>query len=102
MRELTSVDTVKQNGNGRCSVVLFSGQWCAACKVVSPMMERLEGELKGKANFFKVDVGKHHQVASEMTVSSLPTVSIWKHGREVKRLVGSITEAETKRAIGVA
>lgn len=101
MRELTSVDTVRKNGNG-CSVVLFSGQWCGPCKIVSPMIERLESELGGKVSFFKVDVGKCHQVASDMTVSSIPTVSIWKNGREVKRLVGSISEKETRKAIEVA
>jgi thioredoxin 1 len=98
MKKLTSADLGRVKRRG-CAVVLFSGQWCGACKAIYPMMEKLASEMMGRVDFFEVDVGDTPQIATDMSVSSLPTVSVWKDGHEEKRFVGMTNEKEVRQAI---
>src|SRR3989344_262562 len=71
-------------------VVDFWAEWCGPCKIMSPIFDEVAGEMKGKANFGKVDVDANQDLAQEYEVMSIPTTILFKNGEQSDRFVGVI------------
>ncbi len=69
-------------------VVDFGAIWCAPCVQQKPIMEALQNELKDKFVLVNVDAGTHINLKSEMQVSVLPTIFIYKKGKQTMRFEG--------------
>ncbi len=69
-------------------VVDFWATWCRPCRTQGPIFEEVAGEVGSKAKFMKLDVDKNKTTAQKYSVSSIPTIIIFKNGKEVSRLVG--------------
>jgi len=54
-------------------IVDFYADWCAPCRITSPILEELAREYSGKVNFYKVNVDKERELASVFGVQSIPT-----------------------------
>ena len=79
------------------SILQFSASWCAPCKALKPVMEKLSEELKDKANFYYADIDEAAiNTASEAGVRGVPTVVIYKKGEEVARKVGGLPEQQMR------
>lgn len=66
----------------------FWAAWCGPCRLVAPIIDSLAKELRGKTVVGKLDVDQNPQTASRFAVRSIPTLIIFKNGREVDRMVG--------------
>lgn len=62
--------------------------WCGPCRMIAPTIEALAAELSGKAIVGKMDVDANPNTAMRFHVQSIPTLLIFKDGREVDRLIG--------------
>lgn len=69
-------------------LVDFFATWCGLCRMVGPVIEELVEEYKGKIKVGKLNVDKSPKVAQKYGVMSVPTLIIFRGGKEVKRLVG--------------
>src|SRR3989339_2156908 len=69
-------------------VLDFWATWCGPCKMMAPVVEELEKELSGKAEFVKVNVDEDVTTAQQYGVLSIPTYVILKDDKEVDRTVG--------------
>ncbi|MDD2401189.1 MAG: thioredoxin [Clostridia bacterium] len=69
-------------------LVDFWASWCGPCKMIAPIIEELADDYKGKVKVCKLDVDENKQAAGEYGVMSIPTMVIFKDGKEVNRLVG--------------
>ncbi len=69
-------------------LVDFYADWCGPCKMMSPVVEELAGELQGKAKVGKINVDENQDLAMKYNVMSIPTLIIFKDGKEFKRFVG--------------
>ena len=69
-------------------LVDFYADWCGPCKMMAPVVEELAGELEGKAKVGKINVDENQDLAMEYNVMSIPTLIIFKEGKEFKRFVG--------------
>lgn len=69
-------------------MVDFYADWCGPCKQVAPMIEELAGEYKDKMVIYKVNVDEEQGLAGKHGVMSIPTVVMFKDGKEVDRLMG--------------
>jgi thioredoxin 1 len=69
-------------------LVDFSAPWCAPCKRLEPILEQLSREWEGKAAFVKVNVDDSPELAMKYHVMSVPTVIMFREGKETARLVG--------------
>ena len=69
-------------------LVDFYADWCGPCKMMAPVVEELAGELQGKAKVGKINVDENQDLAMEFNVMSIPTLIIFKEGKEFKRFVG--------------
>ena len=88
------IDKIKKE---EISVIQFSASWCAPCKVLKPIMEKLSDEFKDKANFYYADIDeKAINSASAAAVRGVPTVVVYKKGVEVARKVGGLPEQQMR------
>ena len=72
----------------------FSAVWCGPCKVLHPIVEKLADEYKGKVKVGKLDIDDSPGVASKFGIRGVPTVLVFKGGKESGRHVG-VTNKET-------
>jgi len=70
------------------TLVDFYADWCGPCRVLTPHLETVAKELAGEVSFVKLDVDQAQKVASTYQVTSVPTLILFKDGKEKGRIVG--------------
>ena len=70
------------------AVVDFFATWCGPCKMLAPVFQEVGNEFEGKAKFYKIDIDESLDIARQFSVSTVPTVIIFRNGQDVERLVG--------------
>lgn len=71
----------------KITLVDFYADWCGPCKALSPVIDEIATEAKD-INVGKVNVDAERDLASKFGVRSIPTMIIFKGGKEIDRLVG--------------
>jgi thioredoxin 1 len=61
--------------------------WCGPCKILSPKLDMMEAEFTN-VKFVKVDADKMSSYADDNGVNALPTIILFKNGKEVERVTG--------------
>jgi len=69
-------------------LVDFFAEWCGPCRMAAPIIDELAEEYKDKVTIGKLDVDKNTETAAKFGVMSIPTVIMFKDGKEVERKVG--------------
>ena len=80
-------------------VMDFFATWCGPCKMLTPIFESLSQEMGEEVDFAKVDIDRSLEVAQEYKIVSVPTMIIFKNGKEVQRIVGFVTKEQIKSKI---
>ena len=62
--------------------------WCAPCRMLGPTIDALADEYAGKVTIAKLDMDENQEIAARYGVQAIPTMLIFKGGREIGRLVG--------------
>jgi thioredoxin 1 len=70
-------------------VVDFWAEWCGPCKMITPVLEELAGELGDQVTIAKLNVDDNPEVAMRFNVMSIPTLLVFQGGEVRKRLVGA-------------
>ncbi len=73
--------------------------WCGPCRMLSPIIERIGEEYKGKVNVFKLNTDDNPQTAMQYRVQAIPTLLFFKGGKMVEQLVGVQPEKEIKNRL---
>jgi len=76
--------------------------WCGPCRLIGPVIEELSAEYAGKAKIGKLNVDDHPEVAGRYGVMNIPTLLLFKGGKEVDRIVGVVPKEELARRIDSA
>ncbi len=82
-------------------LVDFWAAWCGPCKTIGPKIEELSVELEGKAKVCKINVDEEMSLAQQFNVMSIPTMVVFKGGKEVNRVVGVRGKEELISLLGV-
>ncbi|MFN8421980.1 MAG: thioredoxin [Anaerolineae bacterium] len=69
-------------------LVDFWAEWCGPCKMLGPVVEEIAAETAGQLKVGKLDIDANQQSAFQYGVRSIPTLILFKNGREAERLVG--------------
>lgn len=70
------------------TLVDFYATWCGPCRMIAPIVEQLATKVQGKAHVAKLDIDQAQQVTTSLQITSVPTLILFKDGKEVKRVVG--------------
>jgi thioredoxin 1 len=70
-------------------VVDFWAEWCGPCKMIAPALEEIAGSLGSKVKIVKLNVDENPQTAQKYGIMSIPTLMVFKDGKEASRQVGA-------------
>jgi thioredoxin 1 len=90
--------TVKQG----VVLVDFWAPWCGPCKMQLPILEEVAGRVAGRAIIAKVNVDEAPELADRLGIRSIPTLLLFKDGKQVKEFVGTQSDAVLMSAIEAA
>ena len=64
--------------------------WCGPCKAMAPQFDRASRELKGRVVLAKLDSDANPQTAARFAIRSIPTLLLFRGGKEARRLSGAM------------
>lgn len=76
----------------------FSAEWCGPCKMLEPILKRLEKEHTG-VTFVTVDIDKHEKLSDDLKVSCVPTLFFVRKGQVMQRIEGLETYGTLARYV---
>lgn len=80
-------------------LVDFWAPWCGPCRTVSPIVDELADELAGRVVVAKCNVDENQDIAVKFGVMSIPTLIVFKGGKEASRTVGAMPKLCLKAEI---
>ena len=73
-------------------LVDFYADWCGPCKMMAPVIDELDAEIGDRAHFCKINVDEAEKIAISLGIDSIPTIIIFKGGKEAARSVGLVSK----------
>lgn len=77
----------------------FFAPWCGPCRLASPVIDELAQEYQGKIEIFKVNIDEAEELVDKYQVMSVPTVIIFKEGKEAERITGFVGKEAYEKII---
>jgi thioredoxin 1 len=74
-------------------LVDFWAEWCGPCRMVAPFVEELARDYAGKVVVAKMDTDANPQTPMQFGIMGIPTLIIFKDGKEADRIVGAVPKA---------
>jgi thioredoxin 1 len=71
-------------------LVDFKADWCGPCKMMTPILKEVKQQLKDDIKIIKIDVDKNQSVAATYQVRGVPTLILFKEGKQVWRQSGVV------------
>jgi thioredoxin 1 len=75
------------------TLVDFWAEWCIPCRMQAPIIDKVHTAIGSRALIGKIDVDENAETAVRLGIVSIPTLVLFKDGREIKRFVGVQSEA---------
>jgi len=94
VRTLDSTTLGELLGSSEVPVLVdFTAVWCPPCKMIAPYIEEIASEQSDKLVVGKLDVDENPEATALHGVQSMPTMALFKDGKEVHRIIGARPKA---------
>jgi thioredoxin 1 len=80
-------------------LVDFWAEWCGPCRMMTPVVESVAQKFAGRAKIVKINVDDNQSVTQRFGIKGIPTMIVFKDGKEAERIVGATNEAAVSRII---
>ena len=80
-------------------VLDFWAEWCGPCRAIAPILEELGKEYDGKVKIAKIDVDENPTVSARFGIRGIPTLIVFKAGKEVQRQIGASPKPAYRKMI---
>lgn len=81
------------------ALIDFHAHWCMPCVMMSPIVEDISKEFRGKIKVGKINVDENHEVAQKYDVRSIPTFIFFKDGKILDTFIGAVSKNELEKKI---
>jgi len=83
------------------SIIDFFAEWCMPCVMMAPVFEEISEKIgkNGKIKFGKVNIDDNSDIARKFNIMSIPCFILFKDGKEVDRIVGSVSAEQLEEKI---
>jgi len=71
------------------ALVDFWAEWCGPCRALAPKLDELASAYQGKLKIYKVDIDANQETPSNFGVRGVPTLILFKNGKQVEQIVGN-------------
>ena len=78
----------QQQTKNKVVLVDFWAEWCVPCKMMAPVLNEVASDLTGNSYVGKLNVEQYQSMAQQFNVRNIPTLILFRNGKEVKRFVG--------------
>ena len=83
-------------------IVDYWAPWCGPCKMMAPVFEQVSKEFRGKVRFTKLNTENEQSIAGEKAIRSIPTLILYKDGKEFERVSGALDATALKQFVSKA
>ncbi len=86
-------------GSDQPVLVDFWAEWCGPCRMIAPSLEAIAEEYQGKASIYKMNVDENMSVPQRYGIRGIPTLILFKGGKEEERIVGAVSREAIAKVI---
>jgi thioredoxin 2 len=78
-------------------LVDFWASWCGPCKMMAPVLSQLAKESEPNLRIAKLETDQNQNISAQYNIRSIPTLALFKNGKEVARQAGAMSEVQLKQ-----
>ncbi|MCK4767803.1 MAG: thioredoxin family protein [Desulfobacula sp.] len=93
------IDQFQETLKNGVTLMDFNATWCAPCKAQEPIIKKLMNTYQNRASIIEINIDDHRTLATKYRVQSIPTLILFKDGKEIKRFVGLQSEITIAKSL---
>jgi len=99
IKKINSPEEFEKATEKGIALVDFNAPWCGPCRAQEPIIHDLSDKFAGKALIAEMNVDENQETAVKLGIQSIPTLTLYKDGKEVRRFVGVQSDEILTQAI---